>query len=54
MLPKQAIEEYIEINEKETGVKLSEEEATQQANGLIDIYRIFNKYKVRTKTRRGD
>jgi aldehyde:ferredoxin oxidoreductase len=39
MLPKKAIEEFKKIYKKSYGVELSDEEATDKANRLVNLYR---------------
>ncbi len=39
MLPKKAIEEFKKIYKKSYGVELSDEEATDKANRLVNLYK---------------
>jgi hypothetical protein len=39
MLPKKAVEEFKEIYKKSYGVELSDEEATDKANRLVNLYK---------------
>ena len=39
MLPKKAVEEFKKIYKKSYGVELSDEEATDKANRLVNLYK---------------
>jgi hypothetical protein len=53
MLPKEAINQFKKIYLKEFGVSLSDQEATQKAYDLINLFRVVTKPSVRTNPLRG-
>ncbi len=40
MLPEEAIKEFQEIHKKEFGVELSQEDAREKAENLIELFRV--------------
>lgn len=50
-LPKEAIEEFKVLYKKEYGLELSDEEASRQANKLVDLYKAV--YRKRNDTPSG-
>jgi len=49
MLSKKAIKEFQKIMKGEYGVELSDKEATESANNLINLFKLLIKTEVRKK-----
>lgn len=41
MLPEESLREFKEIYQKEFGILLSDEEATEKATALLNVFKVF-------------
>jgi hypothetical protein len=46
ILPREAIEEFKQIYKKEFGEELSDQDATERATKLLDLYKVIYKSKL--------